>query len=326
MRRSRVFTLALVALSVVVLAGCSKDSSPADGELSAELDVSPSNGTIITDFVCDAGGSSVSSRALECRWDWESDGTWDTDWSGDLTVEHRFSAGDTIVVSVEVTNGDETDASTDVVILDTRHGAFVHDVPVAGSEPRALEFDGSYLWLCDWNDNLIRKLDPATGDSVGAIPAPSSWPNGIAWDGTNLWVSDYMGGMRMFKVDPATGDTLLSFPIQYSPQAAGVAWDGEYLYEGVSNGGAEGIMKYTPTGTYVGAIESPRGLPVNGLSYDGVNLWVSVADVDTMYAVDPSDGSVRFCTYVDGLTRDVAVDDEGYIWAITESRIVLVVP
>ncbi len=92
----------------------------------------------------------------------------------------------------------------------------------------------------------------------------------------------------MFKLDLATGDTLLSFPIQYSSYPAGLAWDGEYLYEGISSGGAEGIRKYTTAGAYAGAIGTPRGLAIQGLSYDGLNLWVSVASVDTVYAVDPA--------------------------------------
>ena len=41
----------------------------------------------------------------------------------------------------------------------------------------------------------------------------------------------------------------------------------------------------------------PRGTHrVQGLAHDGENLWVAVADVDTLYAVDPTDGSVRFTT------------------------------
>ncbi len=327
MRRLSAVALAFTVASLAALVGCSKDSSsPADLELEAELDVAPSSGTIITDFVCDASGSSLRGRALECRWDWESDGTWDTGWSTELTVEHRYSAGDTIAVTVEVANGDETESATDSVVLDTRHGAVVHDVPVEGPATRVLETDGTYLLTAHWEDDWIRKLDPATGDSMGAIPSPSHWPCGLAWDGTYLWVSDYLGGMRMFKLDPATGDTLLSFPIQYSASPAGLAWDGEYLYEGLSSGGAEGIRKYTTAGAYVGAIGAPRGLPIQGLSYDGLNLWVSAASVDTVYAVDPNDGSVRFCTYVGGLTHDLAVDDEGYIWAVRGGQITRVVP
>jgi len=327
MRRSSGVALAFVVVSLLALVGCSEDSSsPSDLELTVELDVTPSSGTVITDFDCDASGSSVGKRSLECRWDWESDGTWDTGWSGELAVEHRYSAGDTIVVTVEVASGEDTGTATDVVVLDARHGAVVDDVPVEGPAPRVLGFDGTYLLTAHWEDDWIRKLDPATGDSVGAIPSPSRWPTGVAWDGTHLWVSDYLGGMRMFKLDPATGDTLLSFPIEYSPSPGGLAWDGGYLYEGISGGGAEGIRKYTTAGAYVGAIGTPRGLSIQGLSYDGLNLWVSAAGVDTVYAVDPSDGSVRFCTHVDGLTHDVAVDDEGYIWAIRGGQITRVVP
>jgi DNA-binding beta-propeller fold protein YncE len=317
----RLFVLSAVTAAAMLAAGCSSESSP--GGLEAALEITPGTGTVITDFVCDASGSSVGGRSLECRWDWESDGTWDTDWSTELTVEHRFASGDTITVTVEVRDGDDTDQAADAVLLDTRHGAVVRDLIPSGPAARALGCDGVHLWTANWGDRLIRKLDPATGDTVDTFRGPSQWPCGIAWDGLHLWIVDYLNNMRMFEVDPVTGDTLSSFLVEYSSFPAGAAWHGDLLYEGVYAGR---VNVYTTDGDPAGSFISPRGLTTTGLAHDGVNLWVACGTVDSVYAVDPEDGTVRFSRYVEGLTHDIAVDDEGYLWAARSGQIARIVP
>ena len=47
----------------------------------AAFSVTPDHGTRLTDFEFDAGSSQPAGQGLEFRWDWEADGTWDTDWS-----------------------------------------------------------------------------------------------------------------------------------------------------------------------------------------------------------------------------------------------------
>ena len=40
-------------------------------------------------------------EAIQVRWDWESDGTWDTSWSVEKVAQHRFLVADTYNVTVE---------------------------------------------------------------------------------------------------------------------------------------------------------------------------------------------------------------------------------
>jgi hypothetical protein len=62
---------------------------------------------------------------LEVRWDWESDGAWDTDWEQSRVTTHSFVTGGTHQVTLEVRDGD---GLTD---------AIVHRVNVGGGEGSA---------------------------------------------------------------------------------------------------------------------------------------------------------------------------------------------
>ncbi len=315
-----VFALSVVTLTAAcVMPGCSS-SSPAGADdvvPVADLALTPAAGTILTDVLCDASGSTIPSRALECRWDFESDGTWDTAWNSDLTMTHRFAGGDTFAVTVKIANGDATHEAATNFVVDNRHGHELSAVHIDGTGPNCMAFDGTYMWRTDWAYGTIYKTDPATGTTIHTYEPPSNWPSGIAWDGASLWLTDNLGGMRMFELDPATCETLSSFPVGGSSYAGGLAWDGTYFYHGACplEGFPGNIRKYTRQGDFVVQLPPPRGTHrVQGLAHDGENLWVAVADVDTLYAVDPTDGSVRFTTPAQDLLYGVAVDDEGSLW------------
>lgn len=61
------------------------------------------------------------SDLLEVRWDWDGDGTWDTDWSGDMVVEHTFPAPGTYDVRLEVRDsmGGTANSSASIEVEET---------------------------------------------------------------------------------------------------------------------------------------------------------------------------------------------------------------
>src|SRR3989449_5046763 len=55
---------------------------------------------------------------LQVRWDWESDGTWDTPWSNDATAQHQFAVPGTYNVTLEAKDtGGLTGKQTATVIV-----------------------------------------------------------------------------------------------------------------------------------------------------------------------------------------------------------------
>jgi len=74
----------------------------------AAFDVTPSSGSIHTEFAFDASASSDNETPLadlEVHWDWEGDGQYDTVWSTTKTATHTFDLTGTYTVTLEVRDG-----------------------------------------------------------------------------------------------------------------------------------------------------------------------------------------------------------------------------
>lgn len=82
--------------------------------------VAPAQGNLLTAFRFDASGSEDPDgdlEGIEVRWDWESDGVWDTIWSRERTAGHRFATEGTYAVRLEVR---DPAGSTDITTRDVR--------------------------------------------------------------------------------------------------------------------------------------------------------------------------------------------------------------
>ncbi len=310
----------LFAVVAVAAAGCSDSTSP-----SAVLDVSaavdPPTGTVITDFMLSAGATSTGGRAIEFRWDFESDGTYDTDWSTEAVAYHRYASGDTITVTVEARDGSDTGTATTTLHLRTDHGTVVDQIALPPILLRAyysgFTNDGQDFWISTWTGDIY-KLSGTTGVRVDSIPGLTSWTGSLVWDGEHLWVTE---SSYLHERDTETGAQLSYFPVAYSAQTGGVAWDGEVFYYGSNRNyaGTQGdglIHIYTSDGTETGTLTTPgEDADPRGLAYDGENLWVAVEDGDTLYCVDPDDGSVNWTVPYSDEHGDLTVRD-GYLWII----------
>lgn len=68
------------------------------------------------------------SSALRVRWDWESDGTWDTSWSTTKTASHTYPVEGTYTITMEVndTAGSVTSTTAKVVVSDMYRASNIH--------------------------------------------------------------------------------------------------------------------------------------------------------------------------------------------------------
>jgi hypothetical protein len=315
-----------LALSCGIAGGCGKDETtspaPVTPVVAADLVARPSRGTIITDFTLDASGTTCNVDGLRYRWDWKADAVWDTDWQAASSQIHRFAGADTCRVFMEARVGEVSDRDTAEVTLDNRHGELIESIPIPLpiQNPRGVAFDGDAFWLADWGapgTHSLYRIDPASGAALDTLLAPSTWPGGLVWDGSALWVADYSGGARLFRVDPQSGDVLESFPVVYSASGSGLAWTGDGFYFASDRGDTEGdgdIHRYARDGAHLGAFDAPQGSEhPDGLGYDGVNLWVTIEGSDSLYVVDPRDGSPRGSVHA-GRRIGSFTFVEGYLW------------
>ncbi len=75
----------------------------------ASFDLSPSGGNTEVIYSFDASESydeQDSLTQLRFRWDWESDGRWDTDWLKVTVCEHRFLKSGVYQIDLQVMDSD----------------------------------------------------------------------------------------------------------------------------------------------------------------------------------------------------------------------------
>ena len=110
--------------------------------------VFPSEGTTATSFEVNASSSSDSqdpADALEVRWDWETDGAWDTDWSTEKNASHHYVRPGTYTIGLEVrdTGGLDNQTTRAVVVVNTPPIAEFTIVPSSGETQTNFTFDAS---------------------------------------------------------------------------------------------------------------------------------------------------------------------------------------
>jgi len=151
-----------------------------------------------------------------------------------------------------------------------------------------LAYDGKSIWVADWKEDLVYKLDPATGKKLDTIQSPGPRPTGVAWDGAQLWVAD-LHFNKAYRIDPATKLVTKEIPLPGS-YPLGLAWDGKMLR--LADRNEKKIFRVSPgDGASFGEVASPGG-EITGLAWEGGTLWAANRVDDELYAIDPEKGWV----------------------------------
>ncbi len=93
-----------VMLLLLLAIGCGKEKND-NNPPTAIISISPPNGTMETTFLMDGSESfdlEDSLSQLQFRWDFESDKTWDTEWTYEPTKRKRYTDPGVYQVSLEV--------------------------------------------------------------------------------------------------------------------------------------------------------------------------------------------------------------------------------
>jgi hypothetical protein len=95
-----------------------------------EFTVSPPAGIVRTEFQFDASATSDDhdgAGAISLRWDWESDGAWDTDWQVNPLATHTYSGSSAYTVSLEAMDSQGLAAiKTHLVVVGGGAGTATH--------------------------------------------------------------------------------------------------------------------------------------------------------------------------------------------------------
>jgi len=311
------------ALALPLLASCGNGATePQNTVVDAALVVQPATGTVLTDFVFDAGSSTATTRTIRFRWDWESDGQWDTPFSSEARATRRFETS-TARVTVEAQSGNGSDQSSATVTLNLQHGEIIGSLHVLENiTPKDLAWDGQHFWILGSRSGLdsIFRVHSAYGLVMSSIGPPVSWPGALAFDGSDLWVTDNTipgEHSRLFQVDPATGLPHGSFPVEFTNRASGLDFRDGVFFHGAALGNTAGdnrIHEYDADGNELlslGAPEETEG--PRGLAFDGVDLWVTGYGSEKVFVVDATTGAVERSLDLPGnLGKPLLVN--GYLW------------
>jgi len=135
---------AILATLLLIAAGCSKpDSDPPF----AFIRVIPPYGVIGTEFTLDASRSTDDDdplEALQVRWDWNGDNTWDTEYTTEKTARRRYDVEGTLPIRLEVRDTDGlTDTTRNYVHVFVPTGCTAEAAPASGPAPLAVAFSAA---------------------------------------------------------------------------------------------------------------------------------------------------------------------------------------
>ncbi|BCB88543.1 hypothetical protein Psuf_058560 [Phytohabitans suffuscus] len=81
-------------------------------------------------------------------------------------------------------------APTVVQLRDYASMDVLREFPALGESPSGLTYAAGVVVYGDFDDGVLRAMDPRTGEHLGQSAVPGH-PTGITWDGERLWYCDF---------------------------------------------------------------------------------------------------------------------------------------
>ena len=181
----------------------------------------------------------------------------------------------------------------------------------AGTNPAAIAFDGSNLWITNYTSNVVTKLRANDGVIVGTY-STGAWSLGIAFDGANIWVVN-SNSNTVTKLQASDGTLVGTYPVGSSPSEA--VFDGANIW--VTNTWSNSVTELRATdGAVIGSYST--GTNPKGITFDGTNIWVSNYGSNNMTELRASDGTVLGTFSLGTGPYGVAFDGLN-VWAVNGS-------
>jgi len=126
----------------------------------ASFTVSPASGTLATTFTADASASSdlEDGSAIQVRWDWDNNGSYDTGWSTTKTASHQYSSLGTKTIRLEVKDSQGLTASVTKSVSISDGGSNPFPGYYSGKLGANLYSDGVEFSIWDPNASSVKVL------------------------------------------------------------------------------------------------------------------------------------------------------------------------
>jgi len=262
------------------------DVITANNAPTASFTVNPSSGTTATIFTFDASGSTDVEDAtadLQARWDWENDGTWDTEYSTTKTATKNYAIEGEYSVKLEIMDS-EGDTNSIVktinVSANTAPNALFNIQPVTGTINTVFAFDAGgstdnedlsadlqVRW--DWENDGVYDTNYSTTKTAShqysstgtyTIKLEVMDTEGLTDTDTRAIIVDNTAPSASFTVDPSTGSVNTTFNFDASASSDNedateslmVRWDWENdgVYDTNYSATKTASHQYGAEGTY----------------------------------------------------------------------------
>lgn len=246
------------------------------------------------------------------------------------TLQDTFTVGsalvgiayDTGTGTIWVTDAGAGLAPGFVMKLDATTGAVLATTPV-GTNPVAVTADGAGgIWVANWTDNTVTKLDAVTGAVIGTPHPVGVKPQAVtADDAGGIWVAN-SGDGTVTKLQASDGTQSLGSPFTGFATPYGVAFDSFTHSVWVIEGGANTVKQLRLTDGALLGIPHPVGLTPFAVTADGSGgIWVANNGDATVTRLTAATGAF-VATYAAGLAPvSIASDGSGSIWVADQGSI-----
>ncbi len=178
--------------------------------------------------------------------------------------------------------------------------------------PAGLTSDGKHLFLADWREAVIFKIDPSNGNVLEKWPAPTLKPHGLAYGDGRLFVSDdHTGDVHALNLKNGVVESTFKAP---GARASGLAWSDEGLY--ILERRSSRVYRVLPEdGTILSYFDVPDRA-CECMTHDGRYLWITNRINDELYMVDPETGMVIGILDAPGPYAKGLAWMDGYLWNV----------
>jgi hypothetical protein len=148
--------------------------------------------------------------------------------------------------------------------------------------------DGQYLWILR-QDGRILKVNAADRRLLETWTPQANIPRKLGIFGGHVWAVDNQGSLQFFNPTQPAGSTVLVAPSGITPGIyPALAFDGTNLWLG--NSSSQNLSVLSPTTfTYTSTLVAAN---VDGLVFDGANMWVLLANATILKATASSSGGL----------------------------------
>jgi YVTN family beta-propeller protein len=200
-------------------------------------------------------------------------------------------------------------APNSVAMIDPDSNKVVDSVPNVGGRPQAITFGMGSVWVANYDERTLTRIDPNSPDMVQRIPLGAT-PTGIAVGFGSIWIAHGLLG-SVSRVDPAVNvvtDTIE----EATPRANGGAITvGEGAVWFASSGGL--VARIDPETNRVVGEPALAGFAPSAISAGFDAVWVANDGDNNVVKINPLTNGVVKVIGVGGSPRSIAVG-EGAVW------------